>query len=100
MSIIQRVRANAALQAQRTGSSLLKGALPGALSGALAGVLSGQTSGAQLKRNLRAAAATGVVDRLNGAVNTAVKTAGDVLSGNITPSAALSAGQRSLADSF
>lgn len=69
MSIIQRVRSNAALQAQRKGSDLLKGALPGAASGALAGVLSGQTSARQAARNLRAAGATEVVDRLNGAVS-------------------------------
>ena len=100
MSIIQRVRSNAKLQAQREGSDLLKGALPGAVSGSLAGVLSGQTSARQAGRNLRAAARTGVVDQANGAVNTAVGLAGRVLSGDISPSAALSAAERSLSDSF
>jgi hypothetical protein len=104
VSIIQRVQANAALQAQREGSSLLKGALPGAASGALAGVLSGQTSAKQAARNLRAAGATGIVNRANGLVNTAVRSAGStiggVLSGDISPTDAFSAAQRSLADSF
>lgn len=96
MSIIQRVRANAALQAQRKGSDLIKGAVPGAVSGSLAGVLSGQTSARQAGRNLRAAATTGVVDQVNAGVNAGLTTVGKVLSGDITPSEALSATQRSL----